>query len=61
MLICIPEILTKRQVAFFREAMANAPWEDGRVTAGAQSSIVKDNLQLPQDCAEARELGEHAL
>lgn len=61
MLICIPEILTKQQVAFFREAMANATWEDGRATAGAQSSLVKNNLQLPQDGAAARKLGEHVL
>jgi PKHD-type hydroxylase len=61
MLICIPEVLTKQEVAFFRETMANAPWEDGRSTAGSQSSLVKNNLQLPQDGAAARELGERVL
>jgi PKHD-type hydroxylase len=61
MLICIPEVLTKHEVAFFRNTMAAAAWEDGRRTAGSQSSLVKNNLQLPQDGAAARELGEHVL
>ena len=38
--------------------MAQADWEDGRSTAGSQSSLVKNNLQLPQNGAAARELGE---
>jgi PKHD-type hydroxylase len=61
MLICIPEVLTKQQVAFFRETMSAVDWEDGRTTAGSQSSLVKNNLQLPQDGPAARELGEHVL
>jgi PKHD-type hydroxylase len=61
MLICIPEVLTKHDVARFRGVMANADWEDGRSTAGSQSSLVKNNLQLPQDSDAARELGERVL
>jgi PKHD-type hydroxylase len=61
MLICIPEVLTKQEVDYFRETMANAPWEDGRTTAGSQSSLVKNNLQLPQNGAAAQELGERVL
>lgn len=61
MLICVPEVLTKQQVAFFRQTMTAANWEDGRTTAGSQSSLVKNNLQLPQDGAAAQELGEHVL
>ena len=61
MLICIPEVLSKQQVAFFRSAIDNASWEDGRATAGSQSSLVKNNLQLPQSGEVARELGEHVL
>lgn len=61
MLVCIPEVLSKQQVAFFRATMAKAPWEDGRATAGSQSSLVKNNQQLPQDGEAARELGEHVL
>jgi PKHD-type hydroxylase len=61
MLICIPEVLSKKEVAYFRKIMAAAAWEHGRTTAGAQSSLVKNNLQLPQGGAAARELGEHVL
>jgi PKHD-type hydroxylase len=31
---------------------------DGRVTAGHQSAVVKDNRQIPEGSLEAREMGE---
>lgn len=61
MLICIPDVLDRAQVAHFRDVMSQAEWEDGRSTAGAQSSLVKNNLQLPQDGAAARALGDAVL
>lgn len=61
MLICIPDVLTKQQVAHFRDVMSQAEWEDGRSTAGSQSSLVKNNMQLPQEGAAARELGDLVL
>jgi PKHD-type hydroxylase len=36
-------------------------WVDGRVTAGHQSSRVKDNMQLPEGSPVARQLGEMVL
>lgn len=57
MLICIPEILSKSEVADFRLLMDAAEWEDGRSTAGAQSAMVKKNEQLPPDGELARTLG----
>ncbi|MFV0279310.1 MAG: Fe2+-dependent dioxygenase [Rhodoblastus sp.] len=57
MLICIPEILSKAEVADFRRLMDAAQWEDGRSTAGAQSAMVKKNEQLPPDGELARLLG----
>ena len=57
MLICIPEILSKAEVADFRRLMDAADWEDGRSTAGAQSAMVKKNDQLPPDSDLARRLG----
>ncbi|MGA7673563.1 MAG: Fe2+-dependent dioxygenase [Rhizomicrobium sp.] len=57
MLLHIPNVLTPDELAQCRELLASAPWEDGRVTAGHQSVKVKANLQLPQDCAEARYAG----
>lgn len=61
MLICIPEVLTKAQVARFRARMDEAEWIDGRGTAGAQSASVKNNEQLGPNCPVARQLGDEIL
>jgi PKHD-type hydroxylase len=61
MLICIPDVLSKDDVADFRRIMAAEAWEDGRSTAGAQSAEVKKNEQLPPDGATSRQLGERIL
>jgi PKHD-type hydroxylase len=60
-LICIPEVLTKDEVAHFRRVMDRAEWVDGRGTAGAQSATVKHNMQLPEGSPPARELGDRVL
>jgi PKHD-type hydroxylase len=57
MLICIPDVLSKADVAEFRAVMDTATWEDGRSTAGAQSAMVKKNEQLPPDSELSRALG----
>ena len=61
MLIHIPRVLTPDQVRQCREALAEAAWVDGRVTAGEQSGRAKHNLQLPEDAPEAKVLGEMVL
>lgn len=61
MLVCIPDVLSKAEVARFRSAMDSASWEDGRSTAGAQSAMVKKNEQLPPDSPLARTLGEEVI
>ena len=61
MLVCIPEVLSKAEVAEFRAIMDAADWEDGRSTAGSQSALVKRNEQLPPDGAVARRLGERVV
>jgi PKHD-type hydroxylase len=61
MLICIPDVLSKTDVAQFRAVMDACDWEDGRSTAGAQSAMVKRNEQLPPDSAAARQLGERVI
>ena len=60
-LICIPEVLSKDDVADFRRIMDASDWEDGRSTAGAQSAMVKRNEQLPPDSEVARKLGNRVL
>lgn len=61
MLLCVPDVLSKADVAEFRRIMDEADWEDGRSTAGAQSALVKHNQQLPPDGAVSRELGNRVL
>lgn len=61
MLICVPGVLAKDDVAEFRRIMDEAEWEDGRSTAGAQSALVKKNEQLPPAGETARRLGDHVI
>ena len=61
MLICVPGILSKDDVAEFRHIMDSSDWEDGRSTAGAQSAMVKRNEQLPPDSEVARKLGHRII
>lgn len=58
MLMHIPEVLSKEQVAGMRAAMAQAEWTDGRQTVGPQGAKVKRNLQLPDASPLRRELGD---
>ena len=61
MLLTIPAVLTADEVADFRQRLDAASWVDGKVTAGYQSAVAKQNLQLPETAPEARELGERVL
>jgi PKHD-type hydroxylase len=61
MLICVPNVLAKSDVADFRRIMEECDWEDGRSTAGAQSALVKRNEQLPPDSDVARKLGKRVI
>ncbi|WP_137718799.1 Fe2+-dependent dioxygenase [Methylobacillus flagellatus] len=58
MLLEIPEVLSKAQVAQFRERIDAAEWVDGNVTSGHQSALAKKNLQLPEHSQVAREIGD---
>ncbi|APV51077.1 Fe2+-dependent dioxygenase [Betaproteobacteria bacterium GR16-43] len=61
MLLQIPGVLTPEQVAHFRSRLDGAGWVDGNITSGYQSAKAKFNEQLPDESAEARELGEAIL
>ena len=61
MLVCIPNALSKDEVADFRRLMDENAWEDGRSTAGAHSAMVKSNEQLPPDSEVARKLGNRIV
>jgi PKHD-type hydroxylase len=58
MIVHVSNVLNAEQVSRCREAMNRASWIDGRITAGHQSALVKDNRQLPENSPEARELGD---
>jgi PKHD-type hydroxylase len=53
MLLHVPEVLSPDEVRQCREILRDAPWIDGRATAGAQSAVVKNNEQLPTRCEQA--------
>lgn len=58
MMLHIPELLTKAQVAEIRDLIDAAAWIDGNATSGAQSALAKRNEQLPEDSAAAIRAGE---
>jgi PKHD-type hydroxylase len=61
MLVQVPNVLTRDQLTRAGTLLAQAIWIDGKVTAGPQSSRAKQNLQLPEDSPQARELGDMIL
>ncbi len=61
MMIHIPQVLTKDQVARLRALIDAAEWIDGNATSGAQSALAKRNEQLPEDSPAAKAAGEAIL
>lgn len=59
MLLQLPAVLTPEQVQTLRARLLahDAPWVDGRATAGHQGAAVKHNRQIAEGSALARELG----
>ncbi|MGB4074222.1 Fe2+-dependent dioxygenase [Pseudomonas sp.] len=49
MLLHIPQVLTKQEVAQIRGELAAHAWVDGAHSSGAQAASRKRNLQLPAD------------
>ncbi len=61
MLITIPDLLSPGQVQAIRSKLDAAEWIDGRVTAGYQSMLAKDNMQIPEGHPVAQQVGELIL
>jgi PKHD-type hydroxylase len=61
MIVRVPAVLSAEQLAAARALLADAPWADGRVTAGHQSARVKENQQLSEDSDASRKLREIVL
>jgi PKHD-type hydroxylase len=61
MLLTIPDLLSPEQVEEIRRKLDSADWVDGRVTAGHQSTLAKNNMQVPEGHPVAKEVGELIL
>ena len=61
MLLTLPDILSSEQLADIRRMLLDAPWTDGRDSAGSQARAVKNNEQLPHDCEAACRIREWVL
>ena len=61
MLLTIPNLFTKDQVAEARQHLLAAEWIDGRVTAGYQAQEVKRNAQIPENSPAHQLVGEMVL
>lgn len=58
MLLPIPNVLSKEQTAECRRLLDASEWIDGNATAGHQSRLAKDNLQLAENDPIALQMGE---
>jgi PKHD-type hydroxylase len=54
----VQQLLDREQQASLRARLEQAPWSDGRRTAGVQAARNKNNLQLEPGCALHGELAE---
>jgi len=61
MLITIPNVLEREQVAECRAILAQTPLIDGNATAGHQSRLAKNNSQLAEDDPAAMKMGDMIL
>ena len=57
MLLHIPGLFNREEVLRIRQALEQADWADGKITAGYQSAKAKHNLQLPEAHPLAKEIG----
>jgi len=61
MLLHIPNVLTREELAGIRRALEQAHWADGRETVGVQGAQVKRNQQLAEASPLRTELGRLVL
>lgn len=61
MMLHVKGVLDADALARCQALLQDAPWADGRETAGVQSAVAKHNEQLPQRCAAALALQDIVL
>ncbi len=52
MIVTIPQLLSPEELATARPLLAEAGWVDGRITAGSQAALAKNNQQLAEDAPQ---------
>lgn len=57
MMLHIPDVLTREELAHVRQSLETADWTDGRETVGHQGALVKRNEQLADSSPVKAELG----
>ncbi|HEY7862103.1 MAG TPA: Fe2+-dependent dioxygenase [Thermoanaerobaculia bacterium] len=58
MILDVPGVLTPAQIQEARGLLEKAEWVDGKVTAGHQSALAKNNSQIPEEHPVAKKLGQ---
>jgi PKHD-type hydroxylase len=61
MLLRVPGVLNAQEVQQARDVLAGARWNDGRVSAGTQAALAKNNEQLPEASEQAVALRQMLL
>jgi PKHD-type hydroxylase len=61
MLLTLPDILSANDLHEARRLLREAPWADGRESAGPQARTVKNNQQLPHGCDAATRIRQMVL
>lgn len=52
MIVTLPALLTPDELGQAQALLKEATWSDGRITAGSQAALVKNNQQLPEESAQ---------
>jgi PKHD-type hydroxylase len=60
-LVKLEQVLSQAQVAEAQQMLTQADWVDGKTTAGHLALDCKNNLQLPPESQEGRQLGDFIL
>jgi PKHD-type hydroxylase len=61
MLLQIPNVLSGDELMYAKKLLAETSWVDGKVTAGTQAAIVKNNQQLPEQAPQVQVLRKLVL
>jgi PKHD-type hydroxylase len=61
MLLHIPKVLSPELIHQLNQALNQADWQDGKVTAGAQAAHTKNNRQLDENSPLAAQLRQQVL